>query len=49
MGHLVRVGYGQKKYFLNVCYLFRVEHEKYSEMCFLIFSFGQKLRKWDYF
>jgi hypothetical protein len=31
----------------NFCYLIRVEHEKWSEMCVWIVRFGQKLRYWD--
>jgi hypothetical protein len=29
----------------NFCYLIRVEHEKCSEMCVWIVSFGQKIEK----
>ena len=38
-----------KQLFLYFCYLIRVEHEKFSEMCVWIVRFGQNLRKWDYF
>jgi hypothetical protein len=38
-----------KKDFFYFCYLIRVEHEKFSEMCVWIVRFGQKLRKWDCF
>jgi hypothetical protein len=41
------VGFGQKQLFSTLCYLIRVEHEKFSEMCVSIVRFGQNLRKWD--
>jgi hypothetical protein len=49
MSHLEWVGFGQKNFFPKFCYLIRVEHEKYSEMCDWIFRFGQNLKKWDLF
>ena len=39
----------QKNVFFQLCYLIRVEHEKFSEMCVRIVRFGLKLRKWDHF
>jgi hypothetical protein len=38
----------QKNVFLNFCYLIRVEHRKWSEMCVLIVRFGLKFTKWDH-
>ena len=43
------VGLEQKLFFLQLCYLIRVENEKCSEMCVWIVRFSQKLRKWDCF
>jgi hypothetical protein len=40
---------GQKIIFFYFCYLFRVEHKKFSEMSVWIVRFSLKLRKWDYF
>jgi hypothetical protein len=44
MSHLERE---RVNFFSNFCYLIRVEHEKYSEMCDWIIRFGQNLKKWD--
>ena len=36
-----------KNYFFYFCYLIRVEHEKWSEMCVWVVGFSQKMRKLD--